>query len=411
MSVFRKRYLAAAIILASQAMLSIFGGLVLASTPRENYIFPGVFISGIEVGGMTREQALIKLENVLAERMKTAKIILQYGSRQWSVAYTDLGVKYDLAAAVDSAMKTGRESGSLLRAMDMFRVKYERPDLQLKYQVDNSKLERYLNKAAREINIREKDAGVDFSNGQIKIFPEVTGIELKYDISEEKIKEAVGTMKSDPITAEVTKTFPRIKASDLQGINSSIGLGIIVFPRAGEANDSIAAVMQKLNGLLLRPEEIFSFNEVVGPIIKENNYRVPGNDEGLKGIRPDQVSRVASALYQAVLYAGLQVKERHAFHSVPDYVNMGEDAVVNFNGANLKFANSTGAPLYINAAIKANRIIINLLGSKQEGETMQISTEVMADDSPKEWHVKVYRIYYKAGIEIKRMLISDDVYY
>lgn len=110
---------------------------------------------------------------------------------------------------------------------------------------------------------------------------------------------------------------------------------------------------QAINGLIIQPGQVFSFNQASGPRTEERGYEIAPIFVGKKVV-PGQgggVCQTSSTLYNCVLEAGLEVVERYP-HSLPvAYVAAERDATVSWGGADLKFRNNQDVPIKILARV------------------------------------------------------------
>lgn len=416
MPIFHKKYLLIFAFLATQGIVSIIGGLVLASVPGENVIFPGVFIDGQEVGNLTRNQAIELVQRKLANP-ETKKVILRHDDKEWIVSYSQLGFKPDIPATVDKALRVGRgRTAFLAESLQLMKLKRRNIVLSLEFTLDESRLEAVLDRIASEIAVTPVNAGIAVSGGKLEIFPEIIGKSMNTAVNGQIIKEALSRLQAEPVELEVLTREPEIKAVHLRGINEKLGVGITSFSsRDQERASHIITALDALNGIIIHPGEVFSFNRVVGPGIREKDYREEPVMIGGRA-KPDTgegAGHVSAALYQAVLYAGLEVIERHAYAVSPGYVQPGQEAVVFFDRLDLKFKNTSGYPIYVTAHTKYNRAIVSLLGLKRNAQTVQVIIEkeniVPAQRLP-EFKIKVFRTFYLNGEQERRELISEDDY-
>lgn len=126
---------------------------------------------------------------------------------------------------------------------------------------------------------------------------------------------------------------------------------------------NIQLANSKLNGMLLLPGEELSFNGALG----DSNDPSAGWQLAtvIVGKKFEQgygggICQVSSTLYNAVKQAGLAITERHT-HSLPvGYVLPGNDATVSFPELDLKFVNSLGAPVRVEAKIAGGQVITSL---------------------------------------------------
>lgn len=156
-------------------------------------------------------------------------------------------------------------------------------------------------------------------------------------------------------------------AEILDAQKSIIGSYSTWFHGSAARYQNIATAMRGVNNTLIWPDQLFSFNEVVGPRTPERGYLPApvilngGMDVGYGG----GVCQVSSTLYNAALAANLQVVERHGHskpvHSVPE----GRDATVDYGGVDLKFRNNRSTPVIIRAYLNNGRLYIELRGAEQ----------------------------------------------
>ena len=119
---------------------------------------------------------------------------------------------------------------------------------------------------------------------------------------------------------------------------------------------NVALATEKINGTVLMPGEVFSFNDTVGKRTPEAGFKqatvyVNG------GVGVDYgggICQVSSTLYNAVLLANLEIVFRTNHEFEVDYVPIGQDATVSWGYPDFKFKNNRDYPIKI-VAIPANR--------------------------------------------------------
>ncbi|WP_245684738.1 VanW family protein [Orenia metallireducens] len=190
---------------------------------------------------------------------------------------------------------------------------------------------------------------------------------------------------------------------------------------------------KKINGEMIMPGEIFSFNEVVGPRTKEAGYKEAIeiiNGEFVQGIGGG-VCQVSSTLYNSVLLANLEIIERDNHSRPVAYIPMGRGATVYYNYIDFKFRNNSGSPIIIISRIVNNKLTITILG-KDKGEYVEIITsaekvldpkvikevdkklpsgaEEIIDPGAKGFEILVRRVVKKGNKIIKNEFVSKDIY-
>lgn len=137
----------------------------------------------------------------------------------------------------------------------------------------------------------------------------------------------------------------------------------------------------KINGKILAPGEIFSFNGTVGERSVANGYKeayvfAAGKMvEGLGG----GICQVSSTLYNAALLANLKIIERVNHMFVVSYVNMGLDATIAYGAIDFRFENTTGWPLRINSYLANNNLHIVFTGTNDNKDvSVSLYSEIIS---------------------------------
>jgi hypothetical protein len=146
------------------------------------------------------------------------------------------------------------------------------------------------------------------------------------------------------------------------------------------ANARLAASL--VNGIILKPGEVFSFNKAMTPGLGrfvEGTAYASGKVISSEG---GGICQVSAALYNAALLAGLDVEERHS-HSIYDpleaYVPAGQDSAISRSvGADMRFVNSTASPLALSVTAQGGEVDVVLLGHQRHPRQRWISTHEVA---------------------------------
>lgn len=134
---------------------------------------------------------------------------------------------------------------------------------------------------------------------------------------------------------------------------------------------NLSLVQASLDGLLIRPNETFSFNLATRYADKKQKYK-----EGLT-IKNNQMStaiggglcQMSNNLYEAVLHSPLSIVERVAhrtdYFKPDDNQTFGLDATVNSGWIDLKFKNETLTTYQLKIDIIDEKLIIKILSNKE----------------------------------------------
>lgn len=118
-----------------------------------------------------------------------------------------------------------------------------------------------------------------------------------------------------------------------------------------------------LNNTIIKSNETFSFNNIVGKPTAERGYKEANviiNNKTEKGIGGGNC-QVSSTIYNAVLAVpNLTVIERHEHGMDVSYVPEGKDAAVSYGSIDLKFKNDTGRDLLLNVTTDNSSILAKI---------------------------------------------------
>lgn len=140
---------------------------------------------------------------------------------------------------------------------------------------------------------------------------------------------------------------------------------------------NIALAAGKLNGTVIQPGEVFSFNAVVGDGSAANGFltgRVLYQDT-IAYESGGGICQVSSTLFNALLLAGCSITERHRHSRPVRYVPLGLDATIRYGKKDLRMKNSNSHPLYIFAAINDRSLTLMIKSERAEKHSYEIYTE------------------------------------
>ena len=238
---------------------------------------------------------------------------------------------------------------------------------------DEINLERIRNEIYKE----PQNASYDEEKSLLKTH--VNGVDFKITIDEAKeiIKE-----NSNEYVIPLEITIPDITTEKL---------GEEAFPQklayystrydASNINRStnIELACKAIDGKILLPGEIFSFNGIVGPRTKAKGYKLAGAYSAGELIESygGGVCQVSSTIYNAVLYANLEIIERYNHSAVVSYVDAGRDATVSYGSRDFKFKNSRSYAIKIKASAQNGILTMEIWGIQENEEYLiEISSEV-----------------------------------
>lgn len=380
-------------------ILTCFAAMVLVTAAIPNrsplVIVRGVHVPGCDLSGLTREEADKRLLAMEQDLILSAPVVLRYENRVWSFPAGQAGVTLDRQKILDEALAVARQGNFIQRLIQGRKARLEGVRLTLHINVDQARLNEKLRPVAEEIAIPPTDAGLRIEPGDVvTIVPSQDG----YIIDKEKVSRDLAEIFKNldelpEVNISLIKAGPERTDLDMQkmGVNKLLSAFTTSFD-AGDSGRSfnISVSAAALDGVLIPPGEMFSFNDTIGPRVSETGYRsakVIINNEYVDGLGGG-VCQVSSTLYNAVLLANLEVLNRSS-HSLPVYyVQPGRDATVAFNYQDFCFRNNTPYYLFLKTTVGSGRVTVKIYGNAACRKNVLIRTTLIETIPPKEVYIQ-----------------------
>lgn len=186
------------------------------------------------------------------------------------------------------------------------------------------------------------------------------------------------------IEAEGENSAPQFEKDDYQ----IIGTYSTTATNNSNRNTNIQIACDTICGTILQPQEQFSYNTILGRRTADKGYKEAGaysNGEHVLELGGG-ICQVSSTIYNATVFANLQIDQRTGHTYEPSYVTPGEDAAVSYSNPDFVFTNNTGATLGIKTTFKDRTIVATVFGvpTLEEGVKRYMRSEKIADVAPPE---------------------------
>lgn len=198
------------------------------------------------------------------------------------------------------------------------------------------------------------------------VHPSTNG--LDFNISMEEAKKLISSPQEE-YTIPLKITYPKVTTKQIgsEAFPDLLSQFTTSFTSSGANRaTNVRLAAGKINGTVLMPGETFSYNQVVG-----KRTRAAGFREGTAYFNGQVVQevgggicQVSSTLYDAVLYANLEIVERYNHGFNPGYVKAGLDATVSWGGPDFKFKNNRNYPIRIVCDSSGKKLRIYIYGLK-----------------------------------------------
>ena len=493
-------YIVVGIIIFILALFSVIFSLL---NINNNDIVSGVSIKGINVSGMSKEEAKQNIEKITTEKLlKTIKLV--DGDYKVDLNPKDIEASFDVDKAVEEAYNVGRNGNIITNNYEILMAKLFKKDISLDFSLNEEKLLEIINDTSLKLPGTVVQSSYYIEEDELIITKGAAGERIKADelkseiynniedlnVGDTELEIPTEVVEPDPIDLEkirneiykepkdayVTKN-PTEVHTHVNGVDFAISmdeakkiieedkdeytiplkitipdktiadLGEEAFPDmlstfttrydASNYNRStnIELATKSINGTVIMPGEVFSYNQTIGRTTLEKGYKEGTAYVGGKVV-PDVgggICQVSSTLYNTALLANLEITERtnHLFET--SYVAPSRDATVYWGSIDFKFKNTRSYPIKIVGTAKNGVVKIDLYGIKEEEEYEVVIESEVISYIPNETEYKKdstlasgkqvveqvgfngckskgYRILKKNGVVISKTLLSTDTY-
>lgn len=397
-------------------------------------ILPGVVSGGLDLGGLSPVQAERRLREMYGPA-ESGEIVIEAEGQWWTVPMKSIGAYYDYGGAVEKAYAVGHSGSMLRRISELLGNRTAITDIALTLKFDHEALKNELAAINGRYSVKSRNARLVVQDNRVILAPGRDGNEM--DISGTiKVISALNAGMELKVDAVSSIVAPDIRDEDISGLTDVLGECVTRFEvwSADRANN-IELASGKIDGVLVKPGEIFSFSSVLGVVDEKNGYlKAPVIADGqVVDDFGGGVCQVSTTLYGAVLLSGFEIVERHPHSKPVKYVPPGFDATVSEGQKDFRFKNNLGGAVYILSTTGPDEgyVKVVIIGKKQDNTIYKVVSEVktvspgivlrgsrslskgesvVVNQGSPGYEVLVYRISVTESGEEKRELVSSDIY-
>ena len=228
--------------------------------------------------------------------------------------------------------------------------------------------------------MEEQVADAYYDEEEHEIVEAVTG--YKFDEAKETARLEAAAY-GDILTIRLEEILPEVDAEALNAKMFGEKLESRSSPYVNNANrtENLRIACESINGMILNPGEVFSFNDTVCERTEERGFKPAtiygGEGESVDGIGGG-ICQVASTIYYTTLYMDLEqvMREPHMYQVT--YVPSGMDATVYWDsGLDYKFRNNRENPIKIQANVDGGHVNITFWGVKENDNYVEMTYKVL----------------------------------
>jgi vancomycin resistance protein VanW len=389
-------------------------------------ILPGVSAFGVELEGLKKEEAREILQPIASKVIDSPRILVFEDREIKFIPHTELDAFIDLNQVVEETYTIARTGNIFKRIKN--RIVVWRKGYEVPFQVESNsqKFEDFQNKIGSLINRMPRDAYVEGN----RIIESRTGIKLDLEKYKEEITESLISLDEEKYISDLPVIIVDAKITT-QNILTELAISgeLGTYSTSIENKEentiyNIKLASEVINGILVKPQEIFSFNKYVGPAEKADGYKestIIANGVFANGYGGG-ICQVSSTLYNAALLANLPIVERYnhtVYGEVTKYVPLGQDAAIFYGFKDLRFKNNSDHTIVIFSKVFKDILQVNIFGGNEDKAEVEIISkdkkvtnyQIIREKDPKlEAGQKIVVQEGVPGYQIKTYRIEEDIF-
>lgn len=392
-----------------------------ATMPNDS-ISRGVYVDSINLSKMSKDSAkkeLSKNSDVFDADIKlTAKDHDLITAKAKSMGY-----RIDINKTVDEAYLYGNEDDLVERAKHRLLSLVNKTVLKPVYTVNPKNYESFMNRLSDDLGVFVSKGSLDVKNGEVIYISPKKGKVIDVDKLQELITNELysASDNKEPVNVPFTNGIYKSDYNEtLKSLNTILGSYTSYFNTAAKGRThNIYLAADSVDHYLVKPNEVFSFNDIVGERTASRGYEaapvfvgtelVPGIGGG--------ICQVSSTLFNAALYGGMDIVERVNHIEPVGYMPLGQDATVAYGYIDFAFKNPYENPVYVVVNSIPGALTIYLLGNEvnkpQDVEISNISQEIVPFKKEIKIDDKIMKEKVEPGenglyVKTRRILVDHD---
>lgn len=388
------------IVIILYAAVSIYSYTIISD--YDNKIYPNVYVNDYDISNVSRDEVVNKV-NVIAQVINEEVITFTVNSKEYKISLKDLGVTLNKDALSNKILTYNNNMNSFDKLKSIMSKKKTVFNYELTYSKDA--IVKYLNDLKKEVDtkgikgklIMDKDRNLSYKKS-------TPAFSLNVNESAKKIEDDLEKIIS---TGKAT-LVGEYKALGEDKLLSTIDTKVSSFSTSYNTKVSraknIAAAAGYLDGIILKPGQVFSFYKYAGPYNKKGYVYYDS-------ILANGVCQVVSTVYNTTLLGGLKVVERYSHERKMTYVPGGLDATTasKANGAviDYKFKNTYDYPIYISAYTRNGKVTVEFWSNSRakDGKTYKTESVKIGYNA-----YKAYLLVFKDGKQIDKKFVNNTYY-
>ena len=382
----------------------------------------GISVHGVDLGGQTMKSAKELLTVQESEMIPSMNFTLHCGDKLVYLTEDDFEFDFDTIRVLNEAYEYSEYMRGILNSEKRTKLKAsEQKDYSITMTFGEDSVKTACQGVAKKVDIPMQDAHVESINVEKEKVADmftfadgITGAELDVDDLTTQINTLITNEQyTADINGEMKMVEPSVSLSDLKKNLVLISQYTTYSGNTWAGNMNMMTAMQTMNGSIIRPGEVFSFNEHTGNSnLAENGYYAAGvivNGRSADGIGGG-ICQAATTIYNAAIRADMTVVERepHTWPSV--YVPIGIDSAIDYGNIDMKFRNDTDHEVYLICYMEGAALYAYIYGYRPTDFDEICTSSWYTGGGDGGFGAAAVRNYYKGGKLTKTVDLPSSFY-
>jgi lipoprotein-anchoring transpeptidase ErfK/SrfK len=177
-------------------------------------ILPGITIDGVQVGRMTRQEAVAAVRAETSVRLDS-DLTVRASGRTWTSTARELGVRADVAGAVDEALAISRSMSMVSRVYHRLSNEPVQRSLSVGWRYGEGRVDTFVKDIAQDVAVEPRDATASLSGSDIHFEHAKPGRALKADLATERILSALESSSTSRVDLATKPVAPKVTDDEL----------------------------------------------------------------------------------------------------------------------------------------------------------------------------------------------------
>lgn len=381
------------------------GKEAVAEAPKGARFVQGVRIAGVDVSGMTLEQAQAN-EEIFAKGQEayssfSYKFTVQ--GREFTYNAQELGLDQSIDGAIKEALRWGNTGDGKTRDEQQRQARENGVDLPAIH-ADPVKVKEVLQSHKQEYDLPPQNATLKVKETYVPgdnadFVPEVKGADVYISKLATLICENINKGDFSTVEAPIIEIEPKITLEELKANTVMTRSWESSFEGHHSADrvKNIKILCRLLNGSVIAPMQTWSINDTAGPRNAQTAKELGWTEaDGIENGRYSEqygggVCQVSSTVYNCAIRSELEIIERWP-HSWPsDYIKEGMDATITTGLKDLKLLNPFDTPIMVVCHVDEpeRTVTVEIYGPPiKNGYKIEFKTQLLKTANPDapEWN-------------------------